>query len=1278
MKWLFRSAFAIVLLFSLFIFSLPALLSTNPGKRALLYLINQNERKITFSSLSLSWLGPQVIEGLCIEDASSGLFLSVRKIHLSTNLFYLCLKKKNVNELVISEPCLALHAVQNENKTEELSFVRSTSKSSSLPHALPSNKLLKTFAERSPFPFKGRVLIEKGALFATLSNGEKIQFLDLSAHLFLPSFSRPQELSLSCQTSQNNHLGNLNLTARLNPDDEIEIDAKARQLPISGIDYLLAWKYPRLKGVLLEGIGETLDLQLKGLLSKESFQLSLSAGSDHLIAEMHTKQEKGTISFLSPATLSLSLTPDLMHTLLALSNLPDLSFHSGAELHLQIPAFTLPLTSQGIRFQESGLEAHLSLSPTSFTLPKRDQTLLLKEFKAVILSKNLKELISGAFRIKLSYLQDEASVDLDGEWKEFSSGQLTAHIDRFPLALLDKKHYVSLLLGNSLSGELLSTWAPEETLLRFHFRTPYLTFPQTSLTLNQSMTLDNPVTLSYRPPEQLFDFIRARSSLYVTTPAPLTLSIEELKIPLGEEWKSLQCKGELSARNLLFLPPILKEGISLPELTARLEASSLEKMRIEIESSLLQTELFASLSPSLSSLDFKKPVHLKYLITDPLLSFLSFHPLLNPQLETPALCDVTLDPFSIPLNTSSLPPLLFKGEGRVDELKLKNPRLTAFSTLDGIGFTFLADQKNSKFLFDLSTKSKIEGKQSGTIALSLQCAPLFSSQAVHLTGKCELSHLKVQVLEDLFGIKDPLLPVLGPTLNLVCEAASKDEEAHFLLDMQSENLKASTSFLVNKKKELQSEAPTKIEWKVTKEGFAFLHEMLKKERPPFTLDKTAILKCSVSRFYLPLNLDLATLEGEVLLDSLSLEEGLILNQLKARVDKKSGAPIKLSLEGKSQPQGDLNLTATFNHLVNDEGRFSLDTVGTEIETEVRQFPTPFVDLFFKALSKTPLQLTTLLGEKINASLRAHLKNCSGALHLNFHSDRAKASLEGQLQDGILTLTAPVHAQFQMTQDLSKLFLKKANPLKISSFTSKDPITVQISDKGFSLPLYPLKLNQLNLPEARLELGKIACESRGNLKTVLKLLKSSKLSHDQQLELWFTPIDLKIYQGVVHLQRTDILLADSLQIALWGVIDLSNDSVKMILGLTKPCLERAFSLKNLPPDYVLQLPLTGTTRDASLNKVAATAKIATLLAWREAFKEKEKGSLWGDLLGTVASLPDKDNPAPPSKNPLPWDQKQPSPKKPKKQVASKNQQKAQEIDKPKKNRNPLKEFFKAIK
>src|SRR3990167_5415171 len=197
MKWLFRSAFAIVLLFFLFIFSLPALLSTNPGKRALLYLINQNERKITFSSLSLSWLGPQVIEGLCIEDASSGLFLSVRKIHLSTNLFSLCLKKKNVNELVISEPCLALHAVQNENKTEELSFVRSTSKSSSLPHALPSNKLLKTFAERSPFPFKGRVRIEKGALFATLSNGEKIQFLDLSAHLFLPSFSRPQELSLS-------------------------------------------------------------------------------------------------------------------------------------------------------------------------------------------------------------------------------------------------------------------------------------------------------------------------------------------------------------------------------------------------------------------------------------------------------------------------------------------------------------------------------------------------------------------------------------------------------------------------------------------------------------------------------------------------------------------------------------------------------------------------------------------------------------------------------------------------------------------------------------------------------------------------------------------------------------------------------------------------------------------------------------------------------------------------------------------------------------------------
>ena len=216
-----------------------------------------------------------------------------------------------------------------------------------------------------------------------------------------------------------------------------------------------------------------------------------------------------------------------------------------------------------------------------------------------------------------------------------------------------------------------------------------------------------------------------------------------------------------------------------------------------------------------------------------------------------------------------------------------------------------------------------------------------------------------------------------------------------------------------------------------------------------------------------------------------------------------------------------------------------------------------------------------------------------------------------------------------------------NPLSISEISSKDPLKLEMGATDFSCPLFPFDASRLNIPKFHLELGNLSCRNEGNINIALGLLKSSQLKKGKDLHLWFAPIDCHIKQGVINCERTEILVGDTYEIAVWGTIDLVKDKVNMVLGLTASCLQKAFGIKNLPDNYVLQIPMRGKTNNVRINTKKATTKVALLLAWQQkdiagAIGGGPLGAAVGELLNKSGVIPDLNSKAPAAKHPFPWD------------------------------------------
>ncbi len=298
-------------------------------------------------------------------------------------------------------------------------------------------------------------------------------------------------------------------------------------------------------------------------------------------------------------------------------------------------------------------------------------------------------------------------------------------------------------------------------------------------------------------------------------------------------------------------------------------------------------------------------------------------------------------------------------------------------------------------------------------------------------------------------------------------------------------------------------------------------------------------------------------------------------------------------------------------------------------------PLRLVDIALTDLALPP-HAEAVVGYMASAALEAKVTKGSGKLEAWIRSPNLQLEFAGELGDGLLTLSKRLRAELMATKELSQLFFTDG-----TSVISLLPATLEVAVEGFALPLFPFVPSGFYAPHVALDLGKLLCSNGSNFKITSGLLKNSQLATEGSIPLWTAPTDLHINKGIIDLERMEMLLGGSYQLALWGQIDLVKRWADLKLGIPAITLQRAFGIPKLPPSYIISLPLTGSLDAPKLDTSSATSSIVALMIWQQKGALSQgvmKGNPAGALLGGIVDQippPGGDSSAPPARPPFPW-------------------------------------------
>jgi hypothetical protein len=245
---------------------------------------------------------------------------------------------------------------------------------------------------------------------------------------------------------------------------------------------------------------------------------------------------------------------------------------------------------------------------------------------------------------------------------------------------------------------------------------------------------------------------------------------------------------------------------------------------------------------------------------------------------------------------------------------------------------------------------------------------------------------------------------------------------------------------------------------------------------------------------------------------------------------------------------------------------------------------------------------------------------------SFHANSPLASVNtsGEISDGQLTLQKPFNATIVTNPDFTKEILQPIIPLLNTTLRTRNPIQIEIAPEGFILPLNKFDISSLKINKGTIDLGKIELKNPDILAKLFKLLNlSKKISPDDNLNLWLTPTYFSLKRGILEINRVDILLMDQYPLAVWGSVNLPQDRLQMMIGLSPQILGKSLASALLNGNSLLPLPLTGSTKKASIDTDALAGQIGALALrmFQENIKGKDKA--------------DSDRIPPSTTNPLPW-------------------------------------------
>jgi hypothetical protein len=1273
----------------LFVLALPTLISTHPGKKVVLSILNKSlPGTLEIDTLYLSWFQEQEIGGLHYVDKNNELEITCEKLRSDSSLFAILLPPHDVGDLRASAPHIKM-------KKDFVAYKR-TPKDPFQKASLVVVPQIESKIKSLFFPFIGNVDVKKGTIEISAPHLDTIVFQNVDCFLFLAEDHSHVSLSVVGDSVQQgvtvniffeSYLKNLNDTTNL----QVFAKAKLSHFPMIAVDQVVSVFAPEYKGILLETTGPSLDLQFETHLSNADLRSQFQLASQNLSASLQTQTANNQISLQTPGNLNFTLTPSLFKKLgVLMPNMQDLDLQNPVKTTLTLQQLSIPLVAQNLDLPHASFQANLTTSPIQIL--KSSQLVLQSSLQGTLSSSNLDDLVKGQF---------VAGIDMDGKKSQIQiqtdiehllvseKTQLKAYVtmNQLPTSLLDmwlSSNQYSTFLGTWVQGTAEVHWGPTQTTGLLNINSPFFKSSDISLHFkNNELTLREPFVATYTIHPPVVEYLFGKETFSLSAPATVNATVRLLQLPDISNPMLLRLDAQITSSSLTFAPLAFFKHYQIDNLTTDLHVDSLNLISMNMKSDLFTCSLEAAFKDNGKTFLLKKPLQIDYRLIDDQMASM-FPTGQRPYLLKDAKIRVSIDPITLPLD-QLFSSLNIKVNLTADEILLQNQQKNVQANLTQINSTTLVNASKNIIDFKFSSAIAASDTPAGQLNVQASVSKFLRNNVFDFSEANVLSNINLQnfplALIDTCCLSSPSLSSLvGASVNVKLNIEKTPKVQSLSVQAQSPLLQIKGALgLENQKIYLLNGTPLEILYTLTPEGYNLLDQWITKQKDgqrPFSLSDSTTLKISFSKLQIPF---LATKPSDPAASSQWIPDlsnafiqGVIENKQWTFIERSSGNTVSLtntsalfdktsaqnplhiqlnttaqSSKGTTGQQGTISIEAKFNQLFDTAGNLDLSHLYSEVNATIQKLPSSTLDVLARLSGKTNHLFSAMFGSNLSSTLYLKIQDASGPIRFNVNSPNTRMSLSGGIYKGLLTLDEPIYGQITMTPEVSAVILQEVNPLSISSITSNNPITVEIDPKGFSLALTPFSLSKINIPNAKIELGQISCKNEGNINATLGLLKSKQLTKNKTLDLWFAPIDLHINQGIADIERTEILIAETFDIAIWGKINLPADYVDMILGLTAQCLSQAFGIKNLPEDYVLQIPMRGKMDNVQLNTGAATAKIAALLAWQQkaigGALGGAGGALFGEFLNKLGTLPGNDGPTPPAKRPFPWEESAPPPK-----------------------------------
>lgn len=628
-----------------------------------------------------------------------------------------------------------------------------------------------------------------------------------------------------------------------------------------------------------------------------------------------------------------------------------------------------------------------------------------------------------------------------------------------------------------------------------------------------------------------------------------------------------------------------------------------------------------------------------------------------PQLTAPAMIDLVVDALTLSLAPFNLDTLNTRGSGSLREVSVKDPHTNVVASLKDLAASWNFDGAKQAATLTLKGITSLDSTHTGQLEAVATASGWKKDGQVdwaQATVNANGSLLRLPVAFAAAAFSAAELPtLLGPSLdvyfNAKMQGGADPGQGNIEFSFSGEGLSGGFALRTGDKIEFKRNA-SDFEWKITPARFAALQRLLTAAPPSWAISDTTTLRVNVS----DLLLGAQTGKGDSLWAHLSAKATAAIDpttlmhlptktknrfdQLSVTLETRDLAEY-LAFNVRAQessshtaPAGDLQIQGKVDHLYTQGQWQSLTSRTFTLRANGRQLP-------LSLMQSTPLldqtsseYIRVFLGERLNTDLYIE-KNANENL-ITAHvagQDNTRLTLDGRLANESLTLRQPLVVEFMMTPEIGQTILADLLPLFQTALSSDQLIKLTIDPKGFRTPLRGASDRTVRIEKATLDLGKVEFHDSGQLASVVSLLDSSKGSGNGQFSVWFTPLYFSLLDGVFRIERIDALIANLYPIAVWGKVDLPKDKVNVAIGVAAQSLRAAYGIGNLDPSYMLVLSLTGTTKNASIDKARAATRITSLVAQSQGGPQ---GLILSGVLDLIGSGFDEKR-IPPPTAPIPW-------------------------------------------